>query len=338
MPRRARRGLSRRSFAVLAPTAATAGTAAMLARPAIAQAYPSRPIQVVLGFTAGGPTDVSTRTIAPFIEKHLGGGASLTVVNRAGAGGEIAWTEVANARPDGYTVAVLSTPAFVSFPVERRTRYDVNSFAYAGTVVEEVGAMIVRPDSPWRSVQDLIAAAKADPGGIPYASAGVGGGMHLATLQLEKAAGIKLRLVPTRGANDAKLAVMGNHVPLAAVSGSGAVEGHRQNEVRVLGLMSENRLSFAPDLPTFREQGLDVVVPITRGFGFPKATPPEIVARWTEALRKVAQDPEYRAVAERESLLVNFRDPAAYRAYVEREDRILREIWRESPWRTVQQR
>ncbi|MCA3361681.1 MAG: tripartite tricarboxylate transporter substrate binding protein, partial [Roseomonas sp.] len=163
--------------------------ASALATPAIAKAQggwrPDRQITMIVAYAAGGGTDTAARTVARFMEADLG--QPVVVLNRAGAGGEIGFTELARARPDGYTIGFINTPTIVTVPIERRARFSLDDFSLIGNIVDDPGGMWVLPDSPYKSLADLLAAARANPGTIGYGTTGIGSDDHLAMLELERA-------------------------------------------------------------------------------------------------------------------------------------------------------
>jgi tripartite-type tricarboxylate transporter receptor subunit TctC len=301
-----------------------------LALPSLAKAQ-ERPIQLMVGAPPGGPFDLAARTAAPFFERFLG--APLVVVNRAGAGGMIMLNEAAAAVPDGRTAALVSFPALVTALYDNTPRYRADSFAYVGLLTDEPYTIFVGPNSPYTTLAELVAAARAQPEGVTMAGTGIGSAPHLALMQLERAADVRFTWVPTPGAGQAMQLVQGGHVVGSVSSVSATVRLHAQRAIRVLGVMERNRWDRAPDVPTFAEQGFPLVAGTARGFAVPAATPEPMLQRWEDAVRKTAEDPEFRAIAERDFLVVRHMDRAAMTAFVQQQNRQYGEIWRTSPWR-----
>ena len=304
-----------------------------LALPAIAARAQDRPVQIYVGFAPGGNIDLAARLAAPFLEKHLGGGTQIIVVNKPGAGGMLMLNEVAAAVPDGRHVALVSFPALVTALYDNTPRYRVDSFAYAGLLTDEPYTVFVGNDTPYRSLRDLVEAARAAPETITIAGAGVGGAPHLAMMAIERAAGVKFTWVPTQGAGQAMQLVQGGHVAGSISTVSLTVRAHQQGTLRVIAVMERERWDKAPDLPTGIEQGVDVAAGSARGLALPAATPAPIVARWEEAIRRTAQDPEFRALAERDFLIVRHMDRPTMTRFVEEQSAIYGQIWRTSPWK-----
>lgn len=303
-----------------------------LALPAIHAHAQERPIQIYVGFAPGGNIDLAARMAAPFLEKHLGG-AQIIVVNKPGAGGMLMLNEVSAAAPDGRHVALVSFPALVTALYDNTPRYRVESFAYVGLLTDEPYTVFVGTDTPYRSLRDLVEAARARPEAINIAGAGIGSAPHLALMEIERATGARFTWVPTQGAGQAMQLVQGGHVAGSISTVSLTVRAHIQGTLRVVAIMERERWERAPDLPTGIEQGVNVTVGSARGFALPAATPAPILARWEEAVRRTANDPEFRALAERDFLIVRHMDRPTMTRFVEDQARAYGEVWRTSPWR-----
>lgn len=307
--------------------------AGALALPAIGARAQDRPVQIYVGFAPGGNIDLAARMAAPFLEKHLGGGTQIIVVNKPGAGGMLMLNEVAAAPADGRHVALVSFPALVTALYDNTPRYRVASFAFAGLLTDEPYTVFVGNNTPFRSLRDLVEAGRARPEEINFAGAGVGSAPHLALMAIERASGARFTWVPTQGAGQALQLVHGGHVTGSISTVSLTVRGHIQGAHRVIAIMERERWDKAPDLPTGIEQGVNVATGSARGFALPAATPEPVIARWEEAIRRTAADPEFRALAERDFLIVRHMDRATMTRFVEEQAREYGEIWRTSPWR-----
>src|SRR3712207_2147599 len=203
-PREEHRMTTRR--ALLAARAATA-----LPRPSgAAEWQPDRPVTMIVAFAAGGGTDTAARTLARFMEKDLG--QSVVVVNRPGAGGEIGWSELARARPDGYTIGFTNTPNIVTVPIERQARFRLEDFSPIANIVDDPGGIWVLADSPWRSLNELLEAARRAPGTLGYGTTGVGSDDHLAMLALERQTGAKFLHVPFAGSSQVRTALLSRNL------------------------------------------------------------------------------------------------------------------------------
>lgn len=211
--------------------------------------YPDHPIDVIVAFGPGGGTDVATRTIEPFIEKHLG--QDLVIVNKPGVGGEIGFSLLANAPKDGYTMGFINLPAMYAYSYERETLYSPASFAPVANLVYDPGIFAVREDSDIKSLQDLIDYGRRHPGDLPIGTSGsVGSSEHLAIMQFQSATGGKFNHVPFGDTASPRTALLGGHIPVAAFNMSEAVEYMSEGTIRILGLMDVMRNPAMPEVPT----------------------------------------------------------------------------------------
>jgi tripartite-type tricarboxylate transporter receptor subunit TctC len=312
-----------------------AGAAVLAATaPARAQAYPTRPIEMIVAFPAGGGTDVGARSIARVMEKNLGPNARLGVINRHGAGGEVGWTALAQARADGYTIGFINAPAIVAMTIEKQTRFQMDGFEPIGNVVTDPNVLLVHRDSVFRSVADFIENAKANPGTFTVGSSGApGNSEHLALLQIQVRTQTRYNFAPFNGTAPLKTAILGRHVPAAILSISEVLQEAREGRIRILGTMTEARHRWTPETPTFREQGIDLVSNPSRGIVAPKGTPDVALAALREALAKAVADPEYRETAERSLIPIDYRDAAGQAAMLREMQADLTQVWQTTPWR-----
>ncbi|WP_043828885.1 tripartite tricarboxylate transporter substrate binding protein [Muricoccus aerilatus] len=318
--------MKRRSLAVLAASSA----AALAAGPARA-AWPERPITMIVAFPPGGGTDVAARTLARFLERELG--QSVVVLNRAGAGGEIGWAEMVRSPPDGYTIGFINTPNIVSIPIERQARYKLEDFAPVANVVDDPGAFLVPPDSRFRTLPDLVAFAKANPDTVTYGTTGIGSDDHLAALAFERLAGVRMTHVPFAGAAPVRNAILGRQIMVASMNVGEGINDMRQDQLRALGQMATERWTEAPDTPTFREQGFDVVQGSMRGLAAPAGVPAPVLERLAAATRAVMEDAEFRRLASQQALPLRYLAPPEYRATLSALRDDLQSLWRAHPWK-----
>ncbi|WP_424136749.1 tripartite tricarboxylate transporter substrate binding protein [Roseomonas chloroacetimidivorans] len=302
-----------------------------LGRPALAQSarWPERPVEIVVGFSAGGGTDITARTFARFLEKEIGG--AVVVNNRPGASGEIALAAVARGRPDGHTLGITNMPGLVTLPIERRTpQFALNDFEYVANLVSDPSAFSVLADGPIRSLEDLVARAKRQPETITFGSTGVGTDDHLAMVLFQEAAGVRLVHVPFPGAGPMRTAILGRQVDVAGLNVGEVASA--PSGLRMIVQGAARRSPFAPEVPTLREVGLDVTMGSERGIVTSTGTPPEVVARLREAAGKVARDPEFQRQAQAQFTEMDYLDGPAWRARLAAADRRFRELWQVRPW------
>jgi tripartite-type tricarboxylate transporter receptor subunit TctC len=263
---------------------------------AAAQAFPAKPVTLLITFPAGGPTDLAGRALAEATSKYLG--QPVIVENRPGATGTLGAAALVNARPDGYTVSMIPITA-LRLPHMENVAFDpMKDIRYVMGVSGYVFAVIVRADSPWKSMADLVAAAKAKPGEISYGSHGIGGSVHLATEEFSAAQGIKLNHIPYKGSADMLTAMLGGHLNVA-VDSTGAVPHVAAGRARVLAVFTEKRAAVWPDVPTMTELGYGIVSTSPYGIGVPAATPPAVVKALHDAFKKGLEDPIHTKMLER---------------------------------------
>ena len=276
--------------------AAAALLAACLVSQKAAAEYPERTVDMVIPYAAGGGIDLLLRALAEGYSTHLK--QPFVVSNRTGAGGAIGVAYVARSAPDGYTL--LFVPALVHsvLPLmQSNVGYSEKSFEPICQTFENQMALIVRPDSPFKSVRDIVEAARAKPDGLPYASTAVGTITHLAAAALADAAKVKLNHVPFRGDGDLMGQLIGGHVDFASVTlASAAAAGPA---VRVIGIFADTRNPTQPDAPTVKEQGYDVAPTSFGGLFAPSGTPPDVISKLAAGCRFAVQQQGYADLAKR---------------------------------------
>jgi tripartite-type tricarboxylate transporter receptor subunit TctC len=296
-------------------------------------AYPEQPISMIVAYAPGGGTDLVARAIAPFIEKFLGEGARILVVNRPGAGGEIGFTALANAAPDGYTIGFINTPSLLTVPIERKTAFTWQSFDLLGNLVDDPDNFSVHADSPFKNLADLAAYSKANPSAVSVGTTGAGSDDHLAMLLFEKMAGVKMNHIPFKGAADVRTALAGKQIVVAAINVGEALQYSKGGTpMRQLGQMSQTRTTLAPDLPTFKEQGYDIELASLRGMAAPKGLPPAIRERLVKAVERAANDPAFQAQAAKFFAPLRYLPPPKYEIELRNADTQFRQLWKEIPW------
>ena len=263
---------------------------------AAAQAFPTKPVTLLITFPAGGPTDIAGRALAEATSKYLG--QPVVVENRPGATGTLGAAALVNARPDGYTVSMIPITA-LRLPHMENVAFDpIKDIRYVMGVSGYVFAVIVRADAPWKSMADLVAAAKAKPGEISYGSHGIGGSVHLATEEFSAAQGIKLNHIPYKGSADMLTAMLGGHLNVA-VDSTGAVPHVAAGKARVLAVYTEKRAAVWPEVPTMTELGYGIVSASPYGIGVPAATPPAVAKVLHDAFKKGLEDPIHTKTLEK---------------------------------------
>ena len=307
--------------------------AALVGAPARAAWPADQPINMIIAYAPGGGTDIIARNITPFIEKHLGEGARINVINRPGAGGGIGFAAIAQAPPDGYTIGFINTPPIITIPIERSAPWTLASFDYLGNIVDDPGTFCVHQDSQIKTLADLQAYARANPKKVTVGSTGVGSDDHLAMLFFEKSAGVSMTHVPFKGSADTRTAIIGRHIEVAAINVGEALQYIKGGSpIRCLGQMTATRMSMAADWPTFRELGFNFEMASLRGMAAPKGLPAAVRERLVKAIAAATADPAFRMSAEKAFAPVRYLAPPAYEAELKAGDTLFRQLWKELPW------
>jgi tripartite-type tricarboxylate transporter receptor subunit TctC len=283
--------LQRRQFLRLA-----AGATALpaISRIAMAQTYPTRPVRIVVGFTAGGTADIGARVIGQWLQERLG--QSFVIENRPGAGTNIATESVVRAAPDGYTLLMTGPPSAIN-----ATLYDKLGFVFLRDIAPVAGLirqpqiMLVNPSVPAKTVLELIAYAKANPGKLTMASAGVGSTGHLVGEFFKMTAGVNLVHVPYRGAGPALTDLLGGQVATAFAGVTGSIEYVRTGKLRALAVTTATRAEALPDVPTVSEFVPGFEAGDWLGIGAPKNTPVEIIDQLNKEINAALADPKVKA-------------------------------------------
>lgn len=274
---------------------------AALTAPALAQ-YPERNITLIVPYGAGGGTDVTARMLARDLEAELG--KPVTVENRAGGGGWVGWGALAQAKPDGYTIGYLNVPSMYAGYLDKQYKRSetLASFTPLMNHVLDYNIWAVKADSPFKSVKDIVEAAKKTPDTITISAFGAGSDDHLAILSVQAENGIKLITVHHKSTAEAKTAALGGHIQVLGANISEVAEEAKAGTVRILGVMAPERSRFMPNVPTFKEQGYNQVWSVSRGIAAPAGLPADVQAKLTAALEKTLQSKEHQQKAESLSL------------------------------------
>jgi len=301
-----------------------------LALPALAQPkWPDRPIEILVGFTAGGGTDLDARSYGRALEKKLGG--TVVVTNRPGASGELALAAVARAKPDGHTLGTTNYPSIITIPIERRAQFKLDDFAPIANLVTDPSAITVLADSPFQTLADFIAEARKDPDKLTYASPGIGSDDHLQLVLLMAASGIRVTNVVFQGDPQLRTALLGKQVDSMGLNLGAVLQS--PDKMRILAQAGAARSRFAPNVPTLTELGFAVEMASQRGIVAPAGTPPEILARLREATAEIARDPEFIGQLEG-----RFTEPLSeigepWFARLKGLEERYKTIWEKTPWR-----
>ena len=284
------------------------------ALPASAQAFPNKPIKLVIAFPAGGPTDITMRALAEGASKVLG--QPVIVDNKPGAGGSLPAQALQTAPADGYTLAQIPLGVF-RLPYTTKMTWDpVKDISYVINVTGYAFGVVVPTASPLKSWGDFVAYAKANPGKLSYGSTGNLTSPHLTMEHVAQKADIKLLHVPYKGSADLMQALLGGHL-MAASDSTGFAPQVEAGKLRVLNTWGDKRLAKFPDAPTLKELGYDIVQNSPFGIGAPKNTPEAVVKRLHDAFKTAMEQPAYVDALHRYDMVPIYMSSAQYRQFAQ---------------------
>lgn len=273
------------------------------------EVFPNKPIKLIVPWSAGGGTDAIARALARSGEKHLG--VPVVVENKPGGTGAMGLGETVKASPDGYTLAIL--PVELSFLKDQGIYpFDFSNFTRIMNLNTDPSALTVKADAPWNNLKEFVDYAKRNPGSIKIGHSGTGMLWHLAAATLALATGTDYTYVPFNGAADAIASVLGQNIDAVTVSGAEVSAQVRAGEMKILAVFGEKRLDIFPDIPTARDQGIDVVVNTFRGLGGPAGIPEDRVAILHEGFKKMMEEPEFVNVISNMGLGIDYRNTEDY--------------------------
>lgn len=291
--------------------------AALAAGAANAQTFPDKPINLMVAFPPGGSTDIGARIVAGIAEKAIG--QPMVVVNKGGAGGQVGWTDLSRQKPDGYNIGFLNLPATNTFILDKDKQaiFDEKSFTPIINQVLDPGVIWVKADSPFKTMQDLIDAAKAKPGELKAATTGILSDDHLAILMVEEAyPGVKFRLVHLLGGAAQMKETLGGNVDVSFDNVGSIVPQVKAGQVRALAVLDTERSKFFPDVPTMKELGQpNIISSSTRGIAGPKSMDPKVVEKLAATFKKAMEDPEHVKKMEDAGLAIKIMIGADYQKY-----------------------
>jgi tripartite-type tricarboxylate transporter receptor subunit TctC len=288
-------------------------------------AFPSRPIQVIVPFSPGGMSDLVARPFAAVLEKGLG--QPVAVINKAGAGGAVGMQAAAVSKADGYTLMVTLTSISIMPEVDkvfgRPSTYKREDFAPIAMLTSDTNILVVRAEAPWKNLADFVADAKKRPNEIKYSSSGVYGAMHVPMELFAQAAGIQMKHIPTTGGGTAVTALLGGHVDCLAGAHNVSLPHIKAGTLRVLACWGDKRMEPFPQTPTLKESGYDVEFSLWSGFFAPKATPPAALKVLREATRKAVEAAEFKAAMKKMEITINYLDAEDFQKYWDKEAAVL---------------
>ena len=288
-----------------------------------AAAFPDKPVNYIIPFNPGGESDIFARAQQPLLEKELG--QPLLISYKTGNGGSAGLEEMIRSEPDGYNVAAFSLPHIILQPLQRKTPgFQTREIEPVMIFMNTPDILAVPHDSPYKTLQEFLDAAKAGPGALTLGGSDAGSANHLGVMRLNRLAGVNISYVPFAGTGDAMPAFLGGRVTGLMTYTTMGVQ--YRNDMRVLAVAAERRFSTLPDAPTFREQGYDLVGGAYRGLAVPPNTPKTRVDVLYNACAKVNADPEFVKKMEEMGFLLENLDPAASVALIDKLDAAYRAV------------
>ncbi|MDM0025271.1 Bug family tripartite tricarboxylate transporter substrate binding protein [Variovorax saccharolyticus] len=286
-----------------------------------AQDYPLRPIQMLVPFAAGGGLDLNARNLAEAMAQELA--QSMAVVNRDGAAGTIGLTTVANARPDGYALAFTPAVPLSSEPHRLKSlQYGLDSFRYVCQVFDNIFAIAVPGNSPYRSIADILADARKDPGKVNYGTSGTGSIPHLGTSDIEATTKVSLTHVPYKGDAPMLQDLLGNRLSFGAVLVSSITGQLNSGALRLIAVYADKRHPSFASVPTLREAGVPVVQASFGGVLAPARTPDAVIGRLEASCRAAVASPRYQEWARGANQVVDFRPGKEFERNVREDSRL----------------
>ncbi len=286
--------------------------------------YPSKPVEIIVSWAAGGATDVLFRAVGAFFPRYANN-QPLIVKNVPGGGAAIGYTEAMKSKPDGYGIVATATPMITKIHMSK-VKFSATTFAPVIMVADNPCFLLVHKDSPYKDVRDYIADAKKRPGQINMGNAGAGGGYHLASLAFQNFAGVKLNHIPFEGGGPSITALMGKHVDSIIVSAPEGVPQALAGDLRLLGIFGDERLAKFPNVPTAKELGLNFNISMWRGIHAPKDTPPAIINQLHDIVKKCIGDADFKKKCDELGVQIRYLNAVDYGKFMLSEDARYKEL------------
>ncbi|MGQ9369189.1 tripartite tricarboxylate transporter substrate binding protein [Azospirillum sp. ST 5-10] len=288
--------------------------------------YPTKQIELIVPYAAGGGTDLVARAFADAANRHLP--KAIGVVNKTGGAGAVGLTEIMAARPDGYKIG-MGTVEITMLPHLGLAQFSVDDYTPIARLNAEPSAVTVNADAPWKTIEEFLAEAKANPGKVRIGNSGTGAIWHLAAEAMGKKAGAVFNHIPYDGANPAVTALLGNHIEAVTVSPAEVASQVAAGKLRILAVMDEERSTTFPDVPTLKEKGIDVSVATWRGIVVPKRTPKAVVDTLRSAAKAAAEEPSFRDQLKKMNLTYAYADSDQFKAVMQKDNAFFKQLMTE---------
>ncbi len=294
--------------------------------------WPKKPITLIIGWAQGGGADITSRAVFhPYVEKIMG--QKIIITNKTGAGGEISFVALAHSKPDGYTFGWTVTPNLVSFPVSRKTQYQLEDLEPVANITYDPGVFVVPTDSTLTSLKDIVEYANNNPGKMTIGNGGTGGDDFIAVELFKQACNCDITQVPYAEGTGAQISgLLGKHIMVSAINATEALSYVEAGKVKILGVMNEERVDIIPDVPTFKEQGFNVISGSFRGFSAPAGTPKPIIEKMATAVSDTMKSPQFLKRAKNLKLILKYKGPDEYKAFLYDFREKVKAIHKKVPW------
>lgn len=299
-------------------TSLLAASSLLLASPTQAADYPTRQIELIVPFAAGGGTDLVARAFAEASKPHFPVGVG--VINKPGGGGAIGFSELAASRPNGYKLA-MGTAELTILPSLGMVKFKTEDFTPLGLFNMEPSAVTVKIDAPWNTLEEFLAWAKENPGQVRVGNSGTGAIWHLAAASLEDKTSVTFNHVPFDGATPAVTALLGGHIEAVTVSTAEVLNQVEDGKLKTLAVMSTQRDANMPDVPTLQEKNIDLSIGAWRGLVISSKTPQNVIDFLTTAIAATADEPSFKEALAKMRLNYVWLDRAEFQALLEEQQR-----------------
>jgi tripartite-type tricarboxylate transporter receptor subunit TctC len=289
--------------------------------------FPTRDIEIMVPWEAGGATDMAIRIFSPVIQKYLG--VPILITNKPGGAAVPGYVEAMTKKPDGYYIVAWATPS-IAITHMQKTPYDVNTFEPIINITTAPVWILAPASSPYNNLKDLVEDAKKRPGMINIANAGAGGGTHLIVLAFESTVGVKFNHVPYAGGQPAVTATVAGQVDAVVCGPPEGVAQLAAGQLKCLGVFSEKRLEDFPNYPTAKELGYDFAMGQWRGLAAPKGTDPERIKIIHDAFKAAMSDPEVIKLAKQSGVIFDYRSTEDFKKLVQEQNAYYMKIVKEN--------
>ncbi len=284
--------------------------------------YPSKNINIIVAYKAGGGTDRGARILMKEATEKFE--KPLVIVNRPGADGQLGFTELSNAKPDGYTIGFINLPNYVSLSLTRKTNFNKDSIEPIINYVYDQGVLVVRADSKWNTIEEFIEDAKSRPNQITISNNGTGASNHLGALEFSAQSEIELKHIPFGGSSDMLAALRGNHVDITVAKISEVSNLVQAGELKILASFTETRLEKFENIPTLKEKGYDVIFGSARGLAAPKGTPEEIINLLHDRFKEVMESESHMKAAKDANMPLYYMNSKEYKKFLDKQEESLK--------------